>query len=400
MESQNTYTENATGSSEKSRLIEGRYKVDFKVNPAGAKYLVFYDLKGKGPEYYPFEKEIMELVCGKSSNVVRGFVVLEDGRRVEIKRWIREIKEHGLQKGIEDVTNIIRERLGATDEAKFETVGELIQHVKSNKRVLVESVIYAYLANSITGRHCEQRIKMLKERDQLLFDEYQDNAGDVLRKEDPKYQIHGKFPYFQIGYDYDGYRQRECLTAGKDSIRVCYKQYFSFVPVSKYPDEVMAEMLCFISVFPDLARELVALAKATNDAISFKTNGDIIEMISHLDNLVVYHNDPSNGQKIRDIVNKVMSKARIHLDRKGRVEAGFDFKSSEGKRDICNGSHSELISRVLCDSLMEHYKKTGNIPHPIEKFIAKLDAESLRVGKLTPQEMLARLVKIKKKNAN
>lgn len=87
----------------------------------------------------------------------------------------------------------------------------------------------------------------------------------------------------------------------------------------------------------------------------------------------------------------------LRSGRKDRVESGFDFLSSAGKYANLSGSHSELISRVISQLIVDDVKRNGHLMYraPAD-FSEWLDGIVYKMGKASPEDLLKHLKNVKK----
>lgn len=297
---------------------------------------------------------------------------------------------------------IIEQRQGISTAAKEHGANEAIDYITKKiesgnevDRGMIEHYVYNYM----THRRSPEEVKNIMAKfSNNNFADYEAALDKIAKNE--KNAGHGANPsssWFALE-DINKYaiQPKTFKINDAENVSVNFKEYFSIIPRASDQGGVVKEIQEFLNSLPAVAEELRNISHDKNDQIALKVPASLTTLIYHPDSMVVHYRNKNIGPEIREKVVKILEEKGIAVTRKDRVESGFDFKSSKGEGAVLNGSHSELISRVISQEMASSIKKNKklNIKSPAE-FIQKLDGEIDAKGKLTPEEMIKRLQAVK-----
>jgi|GEM_PF-2653315 len=164
-----------------------------------------------------------------------------------------------------------------------------------------------------------------------------------------------------------------------------YKEYFTFVPISSSPVELLQDMAKFYDALFRAFERIQNIAREKGVSIPMKFKDNLTELLLDLDSVVVYVPDSQTGQLVRIIINEEMAKQKIKLgDRAGRSESGFDLR--------INGeefSHRQLVGMAVA-AVMEQDYETNKVlaGYTNEQFASSLLQRSEQASKLNSEQIL------------
>lgn len=304
-----------------------------------------------------------------------------------------------------DITNnssLVEKRSGFSPAAKEAVAKNMLSYIEkeiTGGRVSDEGEVEAKIYNYLTHRKTVEELKALDKKFSAEdHHSYAELVEDIISSlaESEVFKIKGKdggSPWSHVWYENKFAMQKKNLRVSEqENVEVSFKQYFTFVPLSKTHEGVFEEMNKFIQVIPELAKKLRLLGLTHVDEIELKVPNNILFFISHPDSLVVHFRNERIAGDVRRAVDEICKKHGITITRKGRAEAGFDFRSNKGKQAYLSGSHSELIAKAIAKDIARDIKRNKSFaPQDSESFLAWFDGEVETKGKLSPEDMLKHL---------
>ena len=260
----------------------------------------------------------------------------------------------------------------------------------------LEAKIYKYLTHRKITEELKKLEKTFSEKERFAYAELVEHTFQNLTQEGlfNMKGVDGGEPWTYAWYENKfAIPKRNLRVSEKESVDVHEKQYFTFAPLSKTHEGVYEEIQKFVNIVPELMAALRLFGLEHGDQIQLKIPNGILFLLAHPDTLVVHFNDKRNASAIRSIVQEVFDKHGVVITRKGRAEAGFDFRSNKGKYASLSGSHSELIAKAIAKDITHDFVQSDMFS--VDKsnlFLKWFDGEVEAKGKLTSEEMLKYLV--------
>ena len=170
----------------------------------------------------------------------------------------------------------------------------------------------------------------------------------------------------------------------KEQVGVQYKEYFTFVPTSDDPNELLQEVIKFYSALLDAYAKINKIAEEKNLDIKMKFKDDLAELLRDMDSAVIYVPNPETGKLIRNIVDTEMQKRQTKTGRQGRAASGFDLKMP-GKVL----SHRQLIAGAIGQVMDEDYRSNRKLAgYNDQKLAESILSRTEQASKLTPEQMV------------
>jgi hypothetical protein len=173
--------------------------------------------------------------------------------------------------------------------------------------------------------------------------------------------------------------------ANNERVRVQFKEYFTFVPTSNKPYELISEAIKFYDALLRAQDQVQKLAESLNIDIKMKFADNLSVLLGNTDSVVVYVPNSEVGKQVQTIIRTQMETQGVKLgSRKGRSASGFDM--------IINGeeiSHRRLTGRAIAKVMTEDYmgkRKLATYNH--QKLAESIIERSEQAGRLTPEQML------------
>lgn len=297
-----------------------------------------------------------------------------------------------------------REREGITPQHSLEFSAQLQSAMKtyyearpgyfSKERVgkIAGNFIAGYLDTRFDHQHEQVLLAHLvagKERDhyELLDKEILPTYGKR------GYEVQQEGEYFQItprGWSESVKKNPTFTTTRGEKAAIQYKEYFTFVPLSKDADGLLGETKSFHEALLDAHEKIQRLADERGWNIPMKFSADIRQLITNMDSLVMYVPDPKAGQEIRGIVEETMKQRGIRLGGSGRTRSGFDVTYPDGTQ----ASHRQLISQATSKWIEHDYAGARQLPRLRKEEIAQQLFVRVRThGKMEPS-LLAQTARV------
>jgi len=179
----------------------------------------------------------------------------------------------------------------------------------------------------------------------------------------------------------DKNQKREPLFISEDlGVEVSYKTYFTLK--AETPEQFISNYRKFAEAFPDILNLLGGAAGANKDLIGAKINSNAYHAYSSTDNLVVYTLTEEGAGKYLGDIKRILERHGVEAE----YRTGFDFRSSDSR---FNGSHTQMISRIIAKSLFRHREFFKNANETKIYDFVKVSYEDLT--KLKPHDIITYL---------
>jgi hypothetical protein len=170
-----------------------------------------------------------------------------------------------------------------------------------------------------------------------------------------------------------------------EEVAVQRKEYFTFVPTSNEPYELLQEIIKFYDALFRAYVRIQEIAKSSGHDIRMKFKDNLKELLMDIDSAIIYVPDSDAGKIAREIVNEEISKAKVKTGREVRAGSGFDFKIGDEYF-----SHRQLIGKAVAKVMTSDYEGKRTLQYEdLDALAQEFLKRSEQAGKLSPQEMLA-----------
>jgi hypothetical protein len=253
------------------------------------------------------------------------------------------------------------------EPGRLEAAAAVSKILSSDERNLwnLEKAVYEFLG---TRKTSEERMNLEAIAGEKFSEEYLKRIVDSSKNTKFTKQIeNANWIIFFNEYDSGG---KESFYVNGEKVEVEYKSFFS-IPSPKDLQKCIKNTYSLADAAGDFADAAEKITIKTDDAIAFKIPRNPKSAVFYTDNIVAYYKKPDTSALVENAFASILENRGIRGNT-ARMR-GFDFRS-EFHYSSLNGSHTQLVSRIIAGNLL---KARRNYENPALSGIITRQAEEL-----------------------